>query len=126
MRRGRLCSRPIAWAASPLRIGLKRSRQLAQKVKGALLVAPADVDRKTLLSHSKILVRSPKRPCHFLPQWWPAGMILISSVDRAERYCACVGQPVRGYRPAGHVNGDSGLGDWPEGKRLLRLLAEGE
>jgi hypothetical protein len=24
------------------------------------------------------------------------------------------------------VNGDSGLGDWPEGKRLLRLLLEGE
>jgi predicted alpha/beta hydrolase family esterase len=28
--------------------------------------------------------------------------------------------------PAGHINGDSGVGDWPEGKRLLRLLLEGE
>ena len=27
--------------------------------------------------------------------------------------------------PAGHINGDSGLGDWPEGKRLLRHLIEG-
>jgi predicted alpha/beta hydrolase family esterase len=24
------------------------------------------------------------------------------------------------------VNGESGLGDWPEGKRLLRHLIEGE
>ena len=26
--------------------------------------------------------------------------------------------------PAGHINGDSGLGDWPEGKRLLESLTE--
>jgi predicted alpha/beta hydrolase family esterase len=48
------------------------------------------------------------------------------SMDRAREIARNWGSRFVDIGPAGHVNGDSGLGDWPEGKRLLRLLIEGE
>ena len=47
-------------------------------------------------------------------------------MDRAKEIALMWGSRLVDIGMAGHVNGDSGLGDWPEGKRLLRLLAEGE
>jgi len=47
------------------------------------------------------------------------------SVDRARELARDWGSRLVDIGPAGHINGDSGLGDWPEGKRLLRHLIEG-
>jgi prephenate dehydrogenase len=100
--------------------------ELAAKVKGALLVAPADVDRKD----------SPPQISDFHPvprKLLPFPSIVVASkndpflaVDRAREIARNWGSRFVDIGPAGHVNGDSGLGDWPEGKRLLRLLIEGE
>jgi uncharacterized protein len=48
------------------------------------------------------------------------------SAERAKDIARAWGSRFVDIGRAGHVNGDSGLGDWPEGKRLLRLLAEGQ
>jgi len=96
------------------------------KIKGALLVAPADVDRKD----------SPKQFKDFGPiphELLPFPSIVVSSSDdpylapeRAREFARAWGSRFVDIGAAGHVNGESGLGDWPEGKRLLRHLIEGE
>src|SRR5215813_12591192 len=95
------------------------------KIKGALLVAPADVDSKD----------SPKQTKDFAPvprDLLPFPSILVASSndpflspDRARVLARAWGSRLVDIGPAGHINGDSGLGDWPEGKRLLRHLIEG-
>jgi prephenate dehydrogenase len=96
------------------------------KIKGALLVAPADVDSKD----------SPKQLKDFAPvphDLLPFPSIVVASSndpylkpERAREFARAWGSRFVDIGPAGHVNGESGLGDWPEGKRLLRHLIEGE
>lgn len=96
------------------------------KIKGALLVAPADVDSKD----------SPKQTKDFAPvprDLLPFPSILVASsndpyltLERGREFARAWGSRFVDIGAAGHVNGESGLGDWPEGKRLLRHLIEGE
>ncbi len=96
------------------------------KIKGALLVAPADVDSKD----------APKQLKDFSPvphDLLPFPSILVTSsndphvtLSRARDFARSWGSRFVNIGAAGHINGESGLGDWPEGKRLLRHLIEGE
>jgi len=96
------------------------------RIKGALLVAPADVDRSD----------SPKQLKDFAPvprDLLPFPSIVVASnndpyltPERAREFSRAWGSRYVDIGAAGHVNGESGLGDWPEGKRLLRVLIEGE
>lgn len=58
-----------------------------------------------------------------------AAQVVISSddpfcaPDRARAIAADWGAPVLVLPGCGHVNADSGLGDWPEGLALLNSLA---
>jgi prephenate dehydrogenase len=95
------------------------------KIKGALLVAPADLDRQDAPSQTKDFAPVPQK---LLP--FPSIVVASSndpfcSMDRAEALARNWGSRLVDIGPAGHINGDSGLGDWPEGKRLLRYLVEG-
>jgi predicted alpha/beta hydrolase family esterase len=63
----------------------------------------------------------------------PFPSIVVSSTtdpylkpERAREIARAWGSRFVDIGAAGHVNGESGLGDWPEGKRLLRHLIEGE
>jgi prephenate dehydrogenase len=96
------------------------------KIKGALLVAPVDVDGKEMPRQVKDFSPIPRR---LLP--FPSIIVSSSndpflSADRARELAHDWGSRLVDIGPAGHINGDSGLGDWPEGKRLLRHLIEGE
>jgi prephenate dehydrogenase len=96
------------------------------RIKGALLVAPSDVDRSD----------SPKQLKDFAPvprDLLPFPSIVVASnndpylaPERAREFARAWGSRYVDIGAAGHVNGESGLGDWPEGKRLLRVLIEGE
>jgi prephenate dehydrogenase len=96
------------------------------KIKGALLVAPADIERKD----------TPVQLTDFRPlprKLLPFPSIVVASNndpylagERAREIARSWGSRFVDIGPAGHINGDSGLGDWPEGKRLLRHLIEGE
>jgi uncharacterized protein len=107
------CQLVAAWAA--------HSRHTA-RVAGALLVAPPDTERDDMppnLFNWRPIVRMPL----------PFAAVVVTSHD--DPYCA----PERsaamardwGARqeiigPRGHVNAESGLGDWPEGRALLDRL----
>ena len=107
------CILVAAWAA--------HSRQTA-KVRAALLVAPGDLERddlRQMIPGWAPIVR------HRLP--FPA--LLVAADD--DPYCDA--QRSRGMAadwgarfvdrgPGGHLNGESGLGDWPEGRALLNEL----
>jgi prephenate dehydrogenase len=96
------------------------------KIKGALLVAPADVDSKDA---PKALKDFSPVPRDLLP--FPS-IVVASSNDpyvtlaRAREFARAWGSRFVDIGAVGHINGESGLGDWPEGKRLLRHLVEGE
>jgi hypothetical protein len=98
--------------------------ELVYRVKGALLVAPADVDREDVPSETKDFAPIPRQP---LPC---ASVVVASSNDpyltivSARELAASWGSSFVDIGEAGHINGASGLGDWPEGKRLLRRLME--
>jgi predicted alpha/beta hydrolase family esterase len=91
-------------------------------VKGALLVAPGDVEREAL------------RPV--LPSWSPVALqrlpfasVLVGSrndpycsADRARQFSDAWGSRWVDAGERGHLNADSALGDWPEGLALLQTL----
>lgn len=97
--------------------------QHTQRVQAALLVAPGDVEREAL------------RP--LLPSWSPVQLnrplpfksVLFGSqddpycsLDRARQFASAWGSRFVDYGARGHINGDSNLGDWPEGHATLREL----
>ncbi|MGR4868485.1 RBBP9/YdeN family alpha/beta hydrolase [Variovorax sp. LARHSF232] len=94
------------------------------KVRGALLVAPADLERDDLRQ--------------LIPGWSPIGRqrlpfaahVVASSNDpysdfaRSRHLAADWGARFSDVGPLGHINAESGLGNWPEGRRWLQELQQ--
>lgn len=110
------CLQVAAWAAV--------SRHTA-RIRGALLVAPGDVERPDLREQ--------------IPGWSPIvrdrlpfrSHVVCSQNDpfmaasRAQGLARDWGARCTDLGLAGHINADSGLGDWPEGHaQLLELFKE--
>ncbi len=104
------CILTAAWAA--------HSRN-TQRVVGALLVAPGDPEREELRAALKSW--SP-----VLLQRLPFPSTLVGSQNdpycssaRAQQFARAWGAEWVDLGPAGHINADSGLGDWPQGLEFL-------
>ena len=107
------CLTVAAWAAHS---------QNTHLVKGALLVAPPDTRREDI--------------CQMLPGWVvPLQKLPFQSVvcasgndpfcgfDQAQSFASSWGAKLINAGMCGHINADSGLGDWPEAHaELSRLL----
>ena len=107
------CVQVAAWAAHSLN---------SHRVHAALLVAPGDVEREELRS--------------ILPGWSPIPMralpfrsILVGSrndpycsADRANAMAQAWGSDWIDLGNSGHINAESGLQDWPQGRSLLLQL----
>lgn len=90
-------------------------------VRGALLVAPADIER------TDVPGLAPFAPV--AGQVLPFPTVVVSSTDdpwvtpaRARAFAAAWGARYVEPGAFGHLNSDSGLGDWPEGRALLAEL----
>ena len=92
------------------------------RVRGALLVAPADVDTAEVPE----LVNF--RPVPLVPLPFPSIVVAgdddpWAALPRCETFAAAWGSRLVVIPGGGHVNADSGLGSWPQGKELLAELA---
>lgn len=96
--------------------------EAAARVQGALLVAPADPERRAILSdfapvpygalpYRSILVASSNDP--YCP------------VRLAGAYARAWGSEFVRLQQAGHINVESGHGEWPLGRALLQSLVDG-
>jgi predicted alpha/beta hydrolase family esterase len=109
------CSLVAHWAA--------QSRPAA---KGALLVAPADVDSPL---HTPEEVRS-FSPIPLVRLPFPSIVVAstddpFATVERARDLATAWGSRLVTLHGAGHINADAGFGPWPEGRRLLATLLGG-
>ena len=99
------------------------SDAITRRIAGALLVAPPDVDEmRHLLPEIESFAPMPLRPLPF-----PA--VVVSSTNdpyadptRAKRFAEAWGARLVELDGVGHLNVDSGHGEWPEGERLLGEL----
>ena len=95
-----------------------------EKVFGALLVAPADVERPDALPPLRNF--SPV-PLNLLP--FPS-IVVASTTDpyvslwRAEYFAKSWGGRFIIIGPAGHINTDAGFGPWRQGEVLLQQLVQ--
>lgn len=107
------CQLVAAWAA--------HSRHL-DRVRGALLVAPPDVERADIPPQLHGW-----RPIARARLVFPATVVISTddaycSPERGSAFAADWGAGLVVAGPRGHLNGESGLGDWPEGRALLAAL----
>ena len=109
------CLLTAAWAAHS---------QNTHRVLGALLVAPGDMEREefrpVLKSWAPIVQqRLPFRSTLLGSQDDP-----YCSMERAQTFAKAWGADFVDYGARGHINAESGLGDWAEGHAMLLALAE--
>jgi predicted alpha/beta hydrolase family esterase len=88
-------------------------------VAGALLVAPADVDRAGVQEELRGFAPSPRTPLPF-----PSIVVASSddpwiAIEQAHGLAANWGSHFVDVGEQGHINAASGLGMWPEGQELL-------
>jgi predicted alpha/beta hydrolase family esterase len=107
------CQLVAAWA---------EHSQHTARVTGALLVAPPDTEAENMPPqlHNWRPIRRPRLPFK--------AIAVVSSDDpycdpaRASQMAADWGAELVMAGPRGHLNSESGLGDWPEGQALLASL----
>jgi len=107
------CHLVAAWASHS---------QHTHRVVGALLVAPPDLERADMPPQVQTWAPIHRQPLPF------ASTAVLSSDDpfcgagAGLQMAAAWGSQIVTLAAAGHVNADSGLGDWPEGLALLDAL----
>ncbi len=107
------CTLVAHWAAASANVG---------SVRGALLVAPSDVEGPSYPTGAVGFQPMPLRKLPF------ASIVVVStddvyvSPDRAALFARAWGSSLVNVGPKGHVNSASGLGAWPEGFALIEKL----
>jgi predicted alpha/beta hydrolase family esterase len=109
------CQLVAAWAAHT---------RHPERVRAALLVAPPDVEREDMPPHLApwrpiVRKRLPFRSTAVVSRNDP-----YCAPDRAAAMAAQWGSEFVRLGDLGHINGSSGLADWPEGRALLQALIE--
>jgi hypothetical protein len=97
---------------------------LRHRVIGALLVAPGDPERPELRAALKSWSPVPLQRLPFASTLLGSHDDPYCSVARAQAFASAWGADFIDYGHKGHINADSGLGDWPDGLALLHQLTE--
>lgn len=121
------CARPPVLAAHSLSCTLvtwwaaahARSAAGAQRIAGAFLVAPSDVDAPSYPDCTTGF-----QPMQLAPLPFPSIVVASEndpyvSAGRARQFAQAWGSELHFIGDAGHINGDAGFGPWPQGEELL-------
>ncbi|MGC1174438.1 RBBP9/YdeN family alpha/beta hydrolase [Polaromonas sp.] len=107
------CILTAAWAAHS---------KNTQRVRGALLVAPPDVEREDIRPMLSSWAPVPLQPLPFPTLVFASSNDPFCAPARAGQFASAWGVERIDAGARGHLNADSGLGDWPEAHlHLLRL-----
>ena len=91
-------------------------------IKGALLVAPSDVEAPTYPPTTQGFTPMPLQPLSFPTVVVASDNDYYVTTERASRFATHWGSRYVSIGNRGHINAASGLGDWPEGYQLLQTL----
>jgi predicted alpha/beta hydrolase family esterase len=112
------CALALRWCEQ------QRHAPHAGKVTGAMLVAPPDVERADFPAIASGFAPMPRARLPF------ASIVLASSNDpwcalaKAQGWARDWGAQFHDIGPHGHINDESGLGDWPQARHWLAELLE--
>ncbi len=95
-------------------------------VVGALLVAPGDPDQPELQAALKSWSPVPLNRLPFKSILLASQNDPYCSLARARSFAEAWGSEWFDYGARGHINAESGLGDWPEGRSLLARLSDSQ
>jgi uncharacterized protein len=98
------------------------ARKYARNIRGALLVAPSDVEAPSYPSGTTGFDPMPLQPLPFNSIVVASSNDEYVSLERAEYFATRWGSPFINIGNKGHINSASGLEDWPEGYELLQRL----
>jgi predicted alpha/beta hydrolase family esterase len=98
--------------------------QHTARVIAALLVAPPDLLRDSTPPQLHNWLPIGKRPLPFASTTVLSADDPCCSLARGRQIAAGWGSEVVTLAAAGHINGDSGLGDWPAGWALLQAMLQ--
>ncbi len=105
----------LAWWAA-------HSRETA-RVAGALLVAPPEIERADLRQQIPGWAPPARQRLPFASAVVASSDDPFASLEYATQLAADWGAALHGIGARGHINADSGLGDWPQGLQWLQDLA---
>jgi uncharacterized protein len=109
------CILTAAWASHS---------QNTHRVKAALLVAPGDPEREALQGVLPSWAPVPMRPLPFPSQLVGSRDDPYCSFDRVQAMGVAWGATFTDLGNAGHINAETGLGAWAQGRTMLRQLIE--
>lgn len=93
-----------------------------QKISGALLVAPPDVDRESVDPRLARFAPTPFAPLPFAAMLVASSNDPYATIDRSRRMAALWDAQFIDLGKVGHINARSSLGAWPGGQHFLSLL----
>ncbi len=95
---------------------------LRAKVAGALLVAPADVERPDAPACLRAFAPIPRQPLPFQSVVVASDDDPYCRLERARKFAEDWGSRVVVLSGAGHINAESGLEEWPQGLKIFGAL----
>ncbi len=109
------------------------ARYSQRKVHGALLVAPADLERPEhwpaadpegidVVAATRDFTPIPMVGLPFPSQVVASSDDPFTSLERAQSFAEAWGSQFRNVGPCGHINTASGFGEWPRGEAFLQEL----
>ena len=109
------CLLTAAWA--------QHSRN-THRVVGALLVAPGDAEREEFRAPLKSWSPIARQRLPFVSTLVGSHDDPYCTFERVGQFASAWGSEFVDYGNKGHINAESGLGDWPEGHALLQTFLE--
>lgn len=91
----------------------------SEKVAGALLVAPADVEHSPRLSFVEGFTPVPLEKFPFPSKLIASTNDIYMTIERSAYFAEQWGSEFINVGEQGHINASSGLADWPQGKSYL-------
>ncbi len=99
--------------------------QTTLPVAGAMLVAPVDPDAEAFPEAAAEFAEFPREPLPFPSLVVGSVNDHYASEEYARGFAADLGADFVVAGALGHINADSGLGDWPQGREFLARLGGG-